>query len=151
MATRKENKLMGYDPLAWMDNDEESSPNQPEQEVSGAGSVLTPETRDITNDMSVDTDKREIEVNDKLFLEEKLTIQSVGRLHEQLMAAFDKYNRIEIDASKVSSVDTANLQLLIILKQEAMKLHKDVIINSASERFIEAAGLLGIAELLEVA
>lgn len=151
MATRKENKLMGYDPLAWMDDDEESPPNQPAQAVSGADPGFTSETGEITSDISVETDKREVVVDDKLFLEEKLTIQSVGRLHEQLMAAFDKYNRIEIDASRVSSIDTANLQLLIILKQEAIKLQKDVIINSASERFKEAAGLLGIAEMLGVA
>lgn len=153
MATRKDNNLMGYNPLAWMDEDkeQESPSNQSVPAVAAADPLITTKTEDTTIDTTVDTAQRESVVKNTICLEETPTIQSVGRLHEQLITVFDKHNRIEIDASKVSSIDTANLQLLIILKQEAIKLHKEVLINSPSARFKEAAGLLGIAAMLDVA
>ena len=59
-------------------------------------------------------------------------------------------NKIDIDASAVTTVDTATLQLLLVLKQTAVKMQKQVTIDFPSERFIEAAELLNLAELLNV-
>ena len=150
MTSRKDNKLVGYDPLAWMDDDKNQE-NQSIQPVAQADLEVTTKIEGNKIDSAADAGQKVSIIENTLCLEETLTIQSVGHLHKQLLKVFDKHNRIEIDASKVSSIDTANLQLLIILKQEAIKLHKDVVFNSPSARFKEAADILGIAGLLDVA
>ena len=86
----------------------------------------------------------------KITLDATLNIQNVSKLYEQMRVQLEGKERIEIDASSVSSVDTATLQLLVVLKQTAIKLHKEVIIDFPSDNFIEAADLLGLSEMLEV-
>jgi ABC-type transporter Mla MlaB component len=86
----------------------------------------------------------------KITLDAILNIQGVSALYEQLHVLLEEQERIEIDASSVSTIDTAALQLLVVLKQTAIKLHKEVIIDFPSDKFIEAAELLGLSEMLEV-
>jgi len=74
----------------------------------------------------------------------------VAQLHERLMSALDKGSQLEIDASAITTIDTATLQLLLVLKQTALKMHKQVVIDFPSDKFVEAASLLGLAEMLDV-
>jgi len=90
------------------------------------------------------------EDNAKIILEATLTIQKVTELHDNLLKAITDNDSLEIDASAVTTIDTASLQLLVILKQESIKLDKEVIFDFPSDKFIEAAELLGIEELLGV-
>jgi anti-anti-sigma regulatory factor len=83
-------------------------------------------------------------------LDSVLNIQNVAYLHERLLNALDNNSRVLLDASAVTVADTASLQLLLILKRTAIKLQKEVVIDFPSDRFIEAADLLGISEMLEV-
>jgi len=83
-------------------------------------------------------------------LDATLTIQNVGKLHEMLKNSLAVYDQIEINASDVSSIDTATLQLLVSLKKEAVKLQKQVTIIYPSPRFVESAQLLGLLDVLEV-
>lgn len=85
-----------------------------------------------------------------IHLESNLTIQHVVKLHEILKASLSAFEQIEVDASAVSSIDTASLQLLVALKKEAEKSQKQVEISSASPRFVESAKLVGLAEILNV-
>lgn len=85
-----------------------------------------------------------------LTLNASQTIQNVGELHEQLQRLLDTGNKIDIDASAVAQIDTATLQLLLVLKLTATKVQKEVNIDFPSERFLEAANLLGVAEMLSV-
>jgi len=66
------------------------------------------------------------------------------------MQALKDNDSLEIDAANVNSIDTASLQLLVVLKQEALKLSKDIIFDFPSDKFIEAAELLGIDNMLGV-
>ncbi|MGY6274967.1 STAS domain-containing protein [Methylomonas sp. MgM2] len=77
-------------------------------------------------------------------------IQNVAELHDRLIHVLDSAKKIEVDASAITTVDTATLQLLLVLKQTALKLQKEVNIDFPSEKFIEAAELLGLAEMLDV-
>ncbi len=79
-----------------------------------------------------------------------LNIQNVTALHQQLAHMLANFDLIEIDASAVTMIDTSTLQLLLILKQTAIGLQKSISIDFPSDKFIEAAELLGIAEMLEV-
>jgi len=159
MAEKKDDKgLIGFDPLAWMnesdvdnagnvDNTDEIQPNeevlvepleQPEDEASEIIAEPINETEAKTIDDS------------KLILDATLNIQNVSRLYEQLTSLLETQDQIEIDASEVVSIDASTLQLLIVLKQTAIKLHKEVIIDFPTDKFIESAELLGLAEMLDV-
>jgi len=83
-------------------------------------------------------------------LDATLTIQNVGKLHEKLKNSLAIHDEIEINASDVSSIDTATLQLLVSLKKDAVKLQKKVTIIYPSPRFVESAHLLGLLDVLDV-
>jgi ABC-type transporter Mla MlaB component len=85
-----------------------------------------------------------------LALEAQVSIQHVAQLHQRLVSALQNHHSIDIDASAVTSIDTASLQLLVILKQTALQEQKSVAIDFPSEAFIAAANLLGVSELLDV-
>ncbi|GAB4259837.1 MAG: hypothetical protein Kow0065_09920 [Methylomicrobium sp.] len=77
-------------------------------------------------------------------------IRNIELLHELLLKTFQNSETVEIDASAITSVDTATLQLLSVLKQEALKTGKKVTIDFPSDKFVENARLLGLSELLDV-
>lgn len=83
-------------------------------------------------------------------LDATLTIQNVATLHEKLKKSYAANNAIEINASLVSSIDTATLQLLVALKKDAAKRQKEVVFAMPSPRFIESAGLLGLLGILDI-
>jgi len=83
-------------------------------------------------------------------LDSTLTIQNVVKLHEKLKNLVAVHDQIEINASDVSSIDTATLQLLVSLKKDADKLKKKVTIIYPSPRFVESAKLLGLLDVLDV-
>jgi anti-anti-sigma regulatory factor len=87
-------------------------------------------------------------VESLITLEATSTIQNVVALYDKLKMSYSANNVIEIDASCVSSIDTATLQLLVALKRDAIKEQKNVVFTAPSERFIEAAELLGLLEIL---
>ena len=102
--------------------------------------------------MSQDSEEQKINTtgDSRVKLEPEMSIQKVANLHERLMASLEQNDNIEIDASEVKLIDTATLQLFVVFKQEVVKLHKQVEFI-ASERFIDSAKLLNVAEILEVA
>ncbi|MGZ4955036.1 MAG: STAS domain-containing protein, partial [Methylobacter sp.] len=69
---------------------------------------------------------------------------------EKLKNSLAMHDEIEINASDVSSIDTATLQLLVSLKKSAVKLQKKVTIIYPSPRFVESARLLGLLDVLDV-
>ncbi len=88
--------------------------------------------------------------NSSIDLDSTLTIQHVVNLHEKLKNLLAVHDEIEINASNVSSIDTATLQLLVSLKKESIKLQKKVTIIYPSPRFVESAQLLGLLDILDI-
>ncbi|MEQ1622853.1 MAG: STAS domain-containing protein [Methylococcales bacterium] len=111
-------------------------------EISGVD--LSDDNIDLEDTMA------EQELSPIVDLEPTLTIQHVGALHEKLKLCLALYDEIEINASDVSSIDTATLQLLVALKKDAANLQKQVNIIYPSPRFVESAQLLGLLDILEV-
>ncbi len=134
MAENETSQSTDYDPLAWMNDDSEQVESTRE---------ISHEKKDMKNESSDKPDS-------KITLDATLNIQNVGNLYERLLNCLESQDKIEIDASAVTSVDTATLQVIIVLKQTAIKLQKEVIIDFPSDKFIEAAELLGLSEMLEV-
>jgi len=158
MAEKNEKDLIGFDPLAWM-NDSESENSSQNDNVEKAHTVDTERVALAEQNEEVDTviaTEPTIESdlveggNSQLILDSTLNIQSVSHLYEQLLVLLEGQDKIEIDASSVVTVDTATLQLLIVLKQSAVKLGKEIIFDFPSDKFIESAELLGLAEMLEI-
>jgi ABC-type transporter Mla MlaB component len=165
MTAKQDEVAIGFDPLAWMDDEadekegvEAEKSTTSEKEIVEEEKPVVEEKTTIESDAEVETTVAEPtveQINDaeddaKIILDATLNIQNVSKLYEQMRVQLEGQERIEIDASSVSSVDTATLQLLVVLKQTAIKLHKEVIIDFPSDDFIEAADLLGLSEMLEV-
>jgi ABC-type transporter Mla MlaB component len=161
MASKDTSSLIGFDPLAWMNNDSNS------HELDGASLPLTDTDNDTPEvDMqhtqsgndSADLRNKEDQITvteafqpeNCLILDEINTIQNVQTLFEQLRTLLTTADNLEIDASAVKTVDTAVLQCLVVFKQQALKQGKQITIDFPSDRFVEAAGLLGLSKLLEV-
>lgn len=126
------------------------------EEIKVETEALASNEEDIAVDASeennawVDT-MTEQEVSPMVDLDATLTIQHVGALHEKLKLCLAMHDQIEINASEVSAIDTATLQLLVALKKDAANLQKQVSIIYPSPRFVESAQLLGLLSILEVA
>lgn len=148
MADNDDENLIGYDPLAWM-HDQASDSATAE---TGIASLATEPTVD-SEPSAVNQPEIMAAAEDGgklIVLQSTQSIQNVQALHESLLQAFNQAESIEIDASAVQQIDTASLQLLLIAKQSGSNLQKRISIDFPSERFIEAANLLGLAEILEV-
>lgn len=153
-------KNMGYDPLAWMNEDDQKPENieHASQEIveSPAQQEVVPESSNIqqhpetNSSLSSEPLPTEDLQGQKITLETRHTIQNVGKLYDQLLSVFSNSEQIEIDASNVETIDTATLQLLIVLKLTADKSNKVVMIDFPSDAFIEAAELIGLSEHLGV-
>lgn len=170
MAEHDESSMIGYDPLAWMHEAEDADlpahpepdyPNGAKEEDSDpttdfepsvdnvAATSLQPEQRPDFYE-TTDSQPADAETVCQIVLEPVQNIQTVAQLHQDLRRLLDDCNKIDIDASAVTQIDTASMQLLLVLKLTAVKLQKEVSIDFPSEKFMEAADLLGLSEMLSV-
>jgi len=158
MTKENNDDLIGYDPLAWInDNDDEQEEDKQEivkqavilKERPVIEPIIKEDPEEIIQEPPLDNESTDEYQNDSnIILKSNLNIRYVSELHTQLLSALEKNNILDIDASAVEMIDTANLQLLVILKQEALKLDKNIIFDFPSDKFIESATQLGISELL---
>jgi ABC-type transporter Mla MlaB component len=162
MAEKDEDSLIGFDPLAWMHRSDFNQDSQrdgvDELEPHAASAFVSANAEDLGPKMNPDltpviaSERSNSEQGERavLVLEPVLNIQNVADLHQGLTQMLSSFEAIDIDASDVTMIDTATLQLLLILKQTAIGLQKSISIDFPSDKFIEASELLGIAEMLEV-
>ena len=78
------------------------------------------------------------------------TLKHVAKLYDTIKLALAVHDTLEINASDVTTIDTATLQLLVSLKKDAPRLNKTVDIICPSSRFIESAKLLNLLDILDV-
>ncbi len=69
----------------------------------------------------------------RLTLQEDLTIYHALEQKRQLLDALAQADALELDLSQVAEMDTAGLQLLILLKREAQKAGKQATIVAHSQ------------------
>lgn len=69
----------------------------------------------------------------RITLTEDLTIYHALEHKQTLLDALDAASELELDLAKVSEIDTAGLQLLILLKKEAQRTGKRVAIVAHSQ------------------
>ncbi|MGZ4960755.1 MAG: STAS domain-containing protein [Methylomonas sp.] len=162
MAEKNEGSLIGYEPLAWMHQqagEQQLSTASPDDDTEGfsTSEVDAGETSTETIEDAGDWQNHELDAPADsapacgvIALEPVLTINNAAQWHQRFLDALDNNDKIEIDASAVTMVDTSTLQLLLILKRTAIELQKQVVIDFPSDKFVEAAKLLGISQILEV-
>jgi ABC-type transporter Mla MlaB component len=161
MADKDEDSLIGYDPLAWMHESDAKEAFQNdtvgESELqdtafeNSTAAILDPEIKHDQAPISAsEASADEQQERGILVLEPVLNIQNVTVLHQRLTQMLKSFDAIDIDASNVTMIDTATLQLLLISKQTAIGLEKSISIDFPSNKFIEASELLGVAEMLSV-
>lgn len=71
--------------------------------------------------------------NQRISLTEDLTIYHAFEQKQKLLDALSTANSLELDLSQVGEMDTAGLQLLILLKKEAQSADKRVVIVAYSQ------------------
>jgi ABC-type transporter Mla MlaB component len=123
--------------------------NEEDLQMTTAENDMNP-IADVPEDHDLEPDAIPGVAESVIILDTALTIQNVFKLYEKLKKSYAVHDSIEINASQVSTIDTATLQLLVALKKEAVKQQKSVVMTEPSQRFIESAGLLGLLELLEI-
>ncbi|PPD18428.1 MAG: anti-sigma B factor antagonist [Methylobacter sp.] len=81
-----------------------------------------------------------------LELEGELTIFTAAEQKTQLLNFLNSGDELEVNVGKVSEIDSAGLQLLILLKREAANTHKTLRLvehNKAVMEVLELANLTG--------
>jgi len=171
VSKKDENSMIGYNPLAWLHEAEKQAfeqqadaknawvelDDEPDIETEQNGWLET-ESSDsdewVSNTESLDEfgckHQHATAQTQSIVLNSVQNIQIVSQLHAQLLLALASGNKIDIDASAVTQIATATLQLLVVLKQTAASQKIEVSIDFPSERLIEAAKLLGLSEVLNV-
>jgi anti-anti-sigma factor len=82
-------------------------------------------------------------------LEGELTVQTAAEQKTYLLAALQASSGIELDLSEIAEIDTAGLQLLLLLKREATQLGQGLKLISPSAPVIEVLKLAWIDAQLE--
>ncbi|MFI3137624.1 MAG: STAS domain-containing protein [Methylococcaceae bacterium] len=135
MAKKNESSLIEYDPLTWM-----SAEDKPTDVVA----ILPTQAPDLE---SLASDA----LSAKVILQATQSIQNVMQLHEQLVNILrNTSDTIEVDASAITACDTATMQLFVVLKQEMLQLERSLVFDFPSDKFVEAADLLGVSSMLGV-
>jgi anti-sigma B factor antagonist len=81
----------------------------------------------------------------RLSIEGELTVERAVELKEALVVRLSEQARLEIDLSKVTELDTAGVQLLLLAKQTAEALGKELLLVEHSPAVREVFALLSLA------
>lgn len=74
-----------------------------------------------------------------------MTIYNASAQKQQLLDALAAHDEIEIDLSAVAEIDTAGIQLLILVKREAGRLGKHTVFVAHSAAVREVVDFLNLA------
>ncbi len=80
-------------------------------------------------------------------LGDELNIYTASELKEELLNLLEDAKELEIDLSKVAEMDSAGLQILIMLKREAERQDKQLHMLNHSQVVFEVFELLDVSSL----
>ncbi len=81
----------------------------------------------------------------KLRLPADMTIYAAAELKPELQAALQQTFCVEVDCSAVTELDTAGMQLLVMMKQEALRGNTELQLVNHSNVVTELLDLYGLA------
>jgi anti-anti-sigma factor len=76
----------------------------------------------------------------------ELNIYSAAESREQLLQALDAHPALALDIGAVEEIDTAGMQLLLLLMHEAKRIDKALTLSAPSPAILEVATLLNLAD-----
>jgi len=151
MTRRKKtsSRGLGDDPLKWIKDEAAraaDAPGDPEPEVSmvseagraedGASTQATPSTPAMTA----------IESGEPIVLDAVITIAETAALKDQLLPHINRKGEVSVDGTRVESVDTAALQVLLAFVRTLQNHGAVVRWTGVSEALLGTAQLLGVAK-----
>lgn len=80
----------------------------------------------------------------KVVIDGELTIYTAGEVRERLLDALRRGKETEIDLSRVTEIDTAGLQLLILAKREAVAKNRSLLLHGHSAVVLECLDLCNL-------
>ncbi len=83
-----------------------------------------------------------------LAVDDEMTIYTAAEQKQELLEHFSDCNEIELDLSGVTEIDSAGLQLLLVMKSEAERLKHEVRFIKHSQPVIEIFELLKVTNRL---
>lgn len=177
MSSNKGDVDIGFDPLAWMNEEEkpkenleesakstepvaESATGKEEDSVETASAQET-ETAKITSQpvkevKEVKAVESPVEVpvasgdGYRVNLAGKTDISTAEQLKDELEEALQQSDAIILVAEEVERADGAALQLLTAFVRKIEDAHRELTWESPSEQFIAAANILGLKETLQL-
>jgi anti-anti-sigma factor len=82
-------------------------------------------------------------------MEGPLTIYTAAEQKDVLLALFPLAHEVELDLSSVDELDSAGLQLLILVKREALKEGTQLVLSNPSPTVVEALRLTGLDDYFD--
>lgn len=158
--TNTASNLQSYDPLAWLKADapdvaagEETAAVEPAPAsvveaapVAEADEVAVPEVHEeAVGAPDVAEENAGVDV---ITLEADVTIVRVADLHSQWVGIVNEGKSIQVDASAVTQVDTAGMQLLLGLYQGLKGSDAQCLWLNPSDAFMDAVQDLGLADAM---
>ncbi len=83
-------------------------------------------------------------------VQDEMTIYTALEQREQLLPLLGQCQQLELDLSAVAEMDSAGIQLLLLLKQEAERLQKPLLLKQPSELCKSLIELLRLEARLEL-
>lgn len=80
-----------------------------------------------------------------LLVPESMSIYDAMTLRDLFANTMDNFDLIEVNLANVTEIDCAGLQLMIALKNEALKQNKSILFSQHSQEVIEFLDLFNIA------
>ena len=81
----------------------------------------------------------------RINIESEMTIYTAQEIKNQLCSMTLEMNDIEIDLSRVTEIDTAGIQILILIKREAVKKNRNLRLMAHSQAVIEVIDACNLA------
>ena len=82
----------------------------------------------------------------RLPLEGEMTIYNAAEMKARLIEAIDNHKELEIDLARITEMDSAGFQLLLLAKREAGNQKKSLRLSNHSEACLELINLYHTAE-----
>jgi anti-sigma B factor antagonist len=80
-----------------------------------------------------------------LTIKDEMTIYTAAQYKDELLSYFSDCHEMEIDLSEVTELDSAGLQILLLLESESAKTNKELHFIHHSQPVIEVIELLNLA------
>ena len=87
--------------------------------------------------------------NSRLVVEGEMTIYTAAAQKEEFIALLDRCTELELDLGEVSELDSAGVQILLMLKNETASSGKSLRLVNHSEAVIEVFELLDLSPVFD--